>query len=134
MENRHQTVLTAAECRGGLQALSRNPTGQLRATLFLAARKRLIRNVSHPTLRWIVVEPFIGTEFVYVTVCGRVDMPDSCDQRHVRMQPQSEQQSRLTFLAGGGEMGARMREMDCSRCSRKSARRSTGLTVDSVLG
>jgi signal transduction histidine kinase len=30
------------------------------------------------------------------------------------MPPQSEQQSRLTFLAGGGEMGARMREMDWS--------------------
>jgi hypothetical protein len=28
------------------------------------------------------------------------------------MAPQAEQQSQLTFLAGGGEMGARMREMD----------------------
>jgi len=33
------------------------------------------------------------------------------------MPPQSEQQSRLTFLAGGGEMGARMREMDWSDSS-----------------
>ena len=31
------------------------------------------------------------------------------------MATQAEQQSRLTFLAGGGEMGARMREMDWSR-------------------